>query len=191
MKKASYLLVFIFLVSCTSNTIFEKPKDLIPKDTMTILIQDMIIATSAKFVNNKNQQKKINYMPFIYDIYKIDSLRFKTSNLYYISKIDLYDEIINDAKILINDKKEFYTKMKSKIDSIRKDSLNIIKKKKIFRLDSIKKTSTNYINYCYLPKKSIENNTFPKLERDSISKPLKPILKKEILHKKEITKEDF
>lgn len=111
------------MVSCTSNTIFEKPKDLIPRDTMTVLIQDMIIATSAKFVKNNNQQKNINYMPFIYDTYKIDSLRFKTSNLYYLSKIDLYDEMIDDAKTLINDKKEFYTKMKSRIDSIRKDSI--------------------------------------------------------------------
>ena len=133
MKKVSYILIFIFLVSCTSNTIFEKPKDLIPRDTMTVLIQDMIIATSAKFVNNKNQQKKINYMPFIYDTYKIDSLRFKTSNLYYTSKIDLYDEIINDAKILIEDKKEFYTKLKSRRDSTRKDSI----KKAGLKLESI------------------------------------------------------
>ena len=44
MKKLSYLLVFIFLVSCTSNTIFKEPKDLIPKDTMSLLLQDMMIA---------------------------------------------------------------------------------------------------------------------------------------------------
>ena len=180
MKKISYILCFIFLVSCTSNTIFEKPKDLIPRDTMTILIQNMIIATSAKFVNNKNQQKKINYMPFIYDTYKIDSLRFKTSNLYYLSKIDLYDEIIDDVKTKIDKKKEFYTKISSERDSLRKDSLKTIKKKETFRLDSIKKTSTQYINYCYLPKTSIEDEIFPKLETDSISKPLKPIRKKEI-----------
>ncbi|KGL62599.1 DUF4296 domain-containing protein [Polaribacter sp. Hel1_85] len=191
MKKLSYLLLFIFLVSCTSNTIFKKPKDLIPKDTMSLLMQDMIIASSAKFVKNKNNQKKISYMAFIYDKYKIDSLRFQNSNFYYTSKIDLYEEIINDVKIKIDEKKEFYSKISSELDSIRKDSLNIIKKKKRFRLDSIKKTSTNYINYCYLPKTSIENDIFPKLEADSISKPHKPILKKEILQKKEIIKEDF
>ncbi|WP_298882684.1 DUF4296 domain-containing protein [uncultured Polaribacter sp.] len=123
MKKLSYILILVFLVSCTSNTIFEKPKDLIPRDTMTMLIQDMIIASSAKFVINKNQQKKINYMPFIYDIYKIDSLRFATSNFYYTSKIDLYEEILNEAKTQIDNKKEFYTKMKSDLDSIRKDSI--------------------------------------------------------------------
>ena len=80
MKKLSFLLLFIFLISCTSNTIFEKPKDLIPRDTMSLLIQDMMIASSAKFVKNKNKEKKINYMSFVYDKYKIDSLRFHNSN---------------------------------------------------------------------------------------------------------------
>jgi hypothetical protein len=48
MKKISYTFLFVFLSSCTSNTIFEKPKDLIPKDTMSLLIQEMMIASAAK-----------------------------------------------------------------------------------------------------------------------------------------------
>ena len=54
MKKLSYLLLFIFLASCTSNTIFKKPEDLIPSDTMSLLMQDMMVASSAKFVKNLN-----------------------------------------------------------------------------------------------------------------------------------------
>ena len=120
MKKISLLLLFIFLVSCTSNTIFKKPKDLIPKDTMSLLVQDMMIASSAKFVKNINKQKKINYISFVYDIYKIDSVRFQNSNFYYISKIDLYEEIITDAKVKIENKKKFFTKLKATQDSINK-----------------------------------------------------------------------
>ena len=98
MKKISYLLIFIFLVSCTSNTILEKPKDLIPRDTMRLLIQEMMIASSAKYVKNKNLETKIEYMSLVYDQFKIDSVRFQTSNVYYMSKIDLYEEIFEKNK---------------------------------------------------------------------------------------------
>lgn len=135
MKKTSYLLLFIFLASCTSNTIFEKPKDLIPRDTMSLLMQDMMIASSAKFVKNINNQKKINYMGFVYDNYKIDSLRFQNSNYYYTSKIDLYEEIIADAKAQLEKKKEFYSNIKTIQDSIRNDSIKKNIKKKV--LDTI------------------------------------------------------
>jgi hypothetical protein len=126
MKKISYLLIFIFLASCTSNTIFEKPKDLIPRDTMTLLVQDMMIASSAKFVKNINKQQKVNYMAFVYDKYKIDSLRFQTSNLYYTSKLDLYQEIIADIKRDLETKKDFYNNLSKRIDSIRRDSIKKI-----------------------------------------------------------------
>ena len=126
MNKISLLLSFIFLSSCTSNTIFKKPQDLIPRDTMSLLIQDMMIASSAKFIKNVNKQKKINYMSFVYDKYKIDSVRFQNSNFYYISKIDLYEEIITDAKIKLEDKKKFFTKTKA-----TQDSINKLKRKKI------------------------------------------------------------
>lgn len=135
MKKLSFLLLFIFLVSCTSNTIFEKPKDLIPRDTMSLLMQDMMIASSAKFVKNINNQKKITYMAFVYDKYRIDSLRFQNSNYYYTSKIDLYEEIINDAKVQLENKKDFYSNIKTIQDSIRNDSIKKNKKKEV--LDTI------------------------------------------------------
>ena len=126
MNKISLLLSFIFLSSCTSNTIFKKPQDLIPRDTMSLLIQDMMIASSAKFIKNVHKQKKINYMSFVYDKYKIDSVRFQNSNFYYISKIDLYEEIITDAKVKLEDKKKFFTKIKA-----TQDSINKLKRKKI------------------------------------------------------------
>ena len=54
MKNIFYIFLLILLGSCTSNTIFEKPENLIPKDTMSLLVQEMSIATSAKYINNKN-----------------------------------------------------------------------------------------------------------------------------------------
>ena len=39
------LILFSLLTSCSSNTIFEEPKDLIPKDSMVLLLKDLVLAT--------------------------------------------------------------------------------------------------------------------------------------------------
>ena len=128
------------LFSCTSNTILEKPEDLIPKDTMSLVIQELMIASSAKFIKTKDMQKNINYMPFVYNRFKIDSSRFQRSNLYYMSKIDDYIKIFDNAKTSLDNQKSYYDKLKKEMDSIRKDSLTKIKKEKLV-LDSIKRDS--------------------------------------------------
>lgn len=141
MKNTSYLLIFVFLVSCTSNTILEKPKDLIPKDTMSLLIQEMMIASSAKHVKNKNFERKIEYMSLVYDQFKIDSTRFQTSNLYYMSKIDVYQEIFVNAKDRLEKQKAFYEEINNKKDPIVSDSLKKIRvrnKKKLEKMVPVK-----------------------------------------------------
>lgn len=141
MKNTLYILLFTFLVSCTSNTIFEKPENLIPKDTMSLLVQEMSIATSAKYINNKNLEKRVNYMPLVYERFGIDSIRFQTSNLYYMSKIDLYQEIFADAKTNLEKRKSYFDKIKRTKDSLRADSIQNKKNfdtKKILK-DTIKK----------------------------------------------------
>jgi hypothetical protein len=132
------------MVSCTSNTIFEEPKDLIPKDTMSLLIQEMMIASSSKHVKNNNLERKIEYMYLVYDHFKIDSGRFKTSNSYYMTKIDVYQEIFEDAKSSLERQKEVYEKINNRIDSIKSDSLKKVRElsqKARKKLDSLKKIS--------------------------------------------------
>jgi len=98
MKYFQLLLVIFLCFSCTGNTIYEKPKNLIPKDSMILLLTDMHIASSAKHTKNKSQQKDINYMTIVYEKYKIDSVRFDVSNTYYTSKIDEYDKLLAQVK---------------------------------------------------------------------------------------------
>lgn len=138
MKKAVYLIVFLFLVSCTSNTILEPPKDLIPKDTMSLLIQEMMVASSAKFIKNKYKQKNINYMPLVYDSFKIDSARFQRSNLYYMSKIDDYIKIFENAKNSLETKKVAIEKLQKLKDSIKKDSIKKLETRVPKSIDSLK-----------------------------------------------------
>jgi hypothetical protein len=116
------------LYSCTSNTIYEKPKDLIPKDSMILLLKDLYIASSAKSIKNKNLQRKISYIPLVYNLYKIDSLRFKTSNIYYTSRVDDYQPMLDQVLVLLKKDQAFFTNIRKVRDSILKDSL---KKNKI------------------------------------------------------------
>jgi hypothetical protein len=140
MKKISSLFIFIFFLSCTSNTIFKKPKDLIPRDTMSLLLQEMMIAASAKFIANKKQQKNINYMPFVYDKFKIDSTRFDLSNYYYLSEIDVYQEILESANNSLALRNDVFKKTQQRIDAIRKDSIDCVKSNQK-GLDAIRKDS--------------------------------------------------
>ena len=139
MKKITFFFSIAILCSCTSNTILEPPKDLISKDSMSILFQELMIASSAKFIKTKELKKGINYMPLVYEKFKIDSSRFQRSSLYYLSKIDEYIEIFEDANKSLEKKKAFYDKIKNKQDSLRKDSLTKLKSKPKIDTSKIKK----------------------------------------------------
>ena len=52
------LISLSILASCTGNTIYEKPEDLIPKDSMILLLKDLYIASSAKSIKNKEEKLK-------------------------------------------------------------------------------------------------------------------------------------
>lgn len=106
MKKKIFFLAIILLASCTSKTILEKPKDLIPKDTMVLLLTDLYIAKSASNEKNINNERKINYVSLVYNKYLIDTTRFISSNFYYTSKLEEYDLIFKEVKANLTLKKE-------------------------------------------------------------------------------------
>lgn len=106
MKKSIFFLGIILLVSCTSKTILKKPMDLIPKDTMVLLLTDLYIAKSAFNEKNKNNERKINYIPLVYNKYLIDSTRFSNSNYYYTSKLEEYNLIFKEVQTKLALKKE-------------------------------------------------------------------------------------
>lgn len=101
MKKIILFLLLIF-VSCTSNTIYKKPKNLIPKDTMKALLKDMYIASSTQYIVGIQRDKEVDYMPLIYEKYKIDTTRFENSNTYYTSRVEEYNEMIKEIKVQLD-----------------------------------------------------------------------------------------
>lgn len=69
---------------------------------------DIMIANGADNEKNKNAQKKINYMRFIYKKYQIDSTRFMNSNIYYTSKIDEYEKMFEEVSSKLKQIKKTY-----------------------------------------------------------------------------------
>ncbi len=122
MKQFLYILfVIIFIGSCTSNTIYKKPENLIPKDQMIDLLVDMQIAIGARSTKNNNGDYGVNYMPFVFEKYQIDSVRFAESSFYYTTDIDSYNKMLQKVKTRIekmNEENEIKTK---ELDSIKKD----------------------------------------------------------------------
>lgn len=108
MRNTIIIVAVLLVVSCTSRTIYKKPDDLISKDQMINLWTDIYIANGAKAVKNKRLERKINYMPFVYEKYQIDSTRFMRSNIYYTSKIELYEEMFRKVEKRLTELRDKY-----------------------------------------------------------------------------------
>lgn len=118
-KRFFILFIGILLFSCTSNTIYKKPDDLIPKDQMVDLLADMYIANAAKNFKTDFGERNIAYMPFIYEKYGVDSLRFHNSNVYYMSRLSDYEKIHKKVKAKLQ-KMLDTLEPKKEVDSILK-----------------------------------------------------------------------
>jgi len=140
LRTFTYICMFIFLASCTSRTIYKKPDDIIPKNQMIDLWVDIYIANGTEKVNNKKLEKRINYFPFIFQKYNIDSVRFMKSNIYYTSKIEEYEEMFQKVEKKLLDIKAVLDPLSEGIDPrlpvYVKDSIRSSKIKK--PVDSLK-----------------------------------------------------
>ena len=119
--------MLILCFSCTSRTIYKKPKNLIAKEQKVDLWIDIMIANGARNKKNTKAQRKVNYMPFIYQKYNIDSTRFMESSIYYTSRIEEYEKMFEDVDIRLKKIKEVYDPSPKEIDSVipilKRDSL--------------------------------------------------------------------
>lgn len=126
MKLFVVVITFFLLSACTSKTIYKKPENLIPRDTMVALLSDIYLATSATELKTKKGKIHENYMPFVYNKYKIDSVRFLESNIYYTSLVSEYVDILKEAEKLLVEKRNIYEKEYNRLDSIKKARLDTI-----------------------------------------------------------------
>ena len=122
MKQVIYIFfVLIILVSCTSRTIYKKPENLIGKEKMITIWTDLYIAMGAKSVITKTLEKENNYIPLVLEKYKIDSIQFSKSNIYYTSRIEEYEKMFEEVQKRLDDLKSIYDP-ETELDSIIRQS---------------------------------------------------------------------
>jgi hypothetical protein len=122
MKFFITLFSIIFFFSCQSDKI-KKPKDLIEKNKMGLIMRDMILMKSISrnyivAIKNKNWFGD----KYIYEKYKIDSLQLIKSLNYYAKSPKIYLDIHNDIK----------TDLQRLMDSIAVEVKEEIRKEKEF-----------------------------------------------------------
>lgn len=138
MKQLIYFsLCLVFVCSCTSNTIYNKPDNLIPEKEMVDLLVDMHIAVGAKAGKNYDEKFGIEYMPYVYEKYEIDSARFAQSIFYYETDIDNYTKILKKVKAKLEGKSAEIEAIIDEQDSI--ENIEKMKLKKRINVDSIPK----------------------------------------------------
>ena len=128
-KIFALLLVSLFVFSCTSNTIYKEPENLIPKDSMIVLLVDMQLAVGARSGKNIDDKYGLNYMPLIYEKYKIDSTRFAESSFYYSTDIDNYTKILKEVKSRLQKFNTDNELIIEELDSVKKAEYPKLKKR--------------------------------------------------------------
>lgn len=110
-KKILFFGILIVLISCKEEVV-KKPDNLIEKEVMVNILYDLSLLEAIKSQPTKPLEAyKVSPSQYIYRKYKIDSLQFFQSNMYYASDYKDYkkmNEQINERldknKILIEAK---------------------------------------------------------------------------------------
>ena len=137
MKGVYAFLTIIIFWSCTDKVTYEKPENLIGKEEMIDLLYDMHVVIGTSNIKNVHLEKNRNYMSLVYEKYGVDSSRFASSNLYYTSNIEEYEEIYEEVERRLDTLKRFHQAF---MDSISEDKTTDRNRVIQIKKDSLQKT---------------------------------------------------
>ena len=101
---------------------------------MIDLWTDIYIAHGARTVKNKKLERRLNYMPLVFNKFNIDSARFMRSNIYYTSRIEDYEKMLKKVQENIQELKDSY----DIISNDRDPDLPILERDSLVRLRNLK-----------------------------------------------------
>ena len=150
MKNCIIIVLVLFLsVSCKKELV-KQPAKLIQKEKMIDIMYDLSLLDAMKYQNPISLDSvETDPVKFILKKYKVDSLQFAQSNMYYATDYEAYKEMFDeigkrlsvnqratDSIVKIEDKKAAKEKKKKEKDSIK----DAVKKpvKQQATIDSIK-----------------------------------------------------
>jgi hypothetical protein len=140
MKKiASFFIILIVLVGCKKELVKE-PKRLIEREKMVNIMYDLSLLEAMKIDNPALMDSfKSNSNQYIYKKYKIDSVQFAQSNIYYAADYKEYEKMYNQVKVRLENEKtqvNSLMKLEAKKEMLKAKEKNRLKAKKVS--DSIK-----------------------------------------------------
>lgn len=120
MQKRVLILLIVFTLSCAEK-LLEKPENLIPKDKMVKILNDLAILNAAKTTNIAVlKQNGVEPMQFIYTKYGVDSLQFVESDRYYASLPEIHEEIYIAVEAKLQSETDRLTLEKKEQDSLKR-----------------------------------------------------------------------
>jgi hypothetical protein len=125
--------LFLLFLSCNDNVVKE-PKLLIDRDVMVTIMYDISILDASKYQSSTSPEfKEINANQYILKKYKIDSIQFAQSNVFYASDYKEYKKMLEQVKNRL-------VLEQSKIDSLikRADKKELLTIKKRVEKDTLK-----------------------------------------------------
>jgi len=149
-----FIVLIILAISCKEET---KPNRLIEKEVMVNIMYDLSILQALKYQNPTSIDSfKINARDFVYKKYRIDSLQFAQSNVYYSANNEQYKEMFNQVVGRINKEKTAADSL-IKVEIKKKSKINKAKlKESISAKDALRKVSKKLIDKNLIKKALIE-----------------------------------
>ncbi|OCB76234.1 hypothetical protein B0A79_17830 [Flavobacterium piscis] len=150
MKNCIIIVLVLFLsVSCKKELV-KQPAKLIQKEKMIDIMYDLSLLDAMKYQNPISLDSvETDPVKFILKKYKVDSLQFAQSNMYYATDYEAYKEMFDeigkrlsvnqratDSIVKIEDKKAAKDKKKKEKDSIKEAVKKPVKQQAT--IDSIK-----------------------------------------------------
>jgi hypothetical protein len=157
MKNILFYIIVLLTLSGCKKELANEPKSLINKEKMVDVMCDLALLDGMKVQNpNLIDSLKISTNEYIYKKYKIDSVQFAQSNIYYAADYKEYQEMYNSVKERIEKNK---VEVSAAIEAKAKKDILLAKAKNKLKL----KKETDAI-------KNAKQESKPNKEIDSINK---------------------
>jgi hypothetical protein len=156
------ILVLFFSVSCKKELVKE-PAKLIEKEKMIDIIYDLTLLEAIKYQQPLSLDSvESNPTKFVFKKYKVDSLQFAQSNIYYAADYDNYKEMFDEINARL-DKEKKSTEIKLKAEEKK-----AAKAKKL--VDAKKAAEEKKKKLKETPKDSLKKKVVKKMNIDSIKR---------------------
>ena len=163
MKNFVFIILVLFLsVSCKKELVKE-PAKLIEKEKMIDIIYDLSLLEAIKYQQPLSLDSvESNPTKFVFKKYKVDSLQFAQSNIYYAADYDSYKEMFDEINARL------YKEKKSTEIKLKAEEKKAAKAKKA--ADAKKAAEAKKKKLKETPKDSVKDKVIKKVNIDSIKR---------------------